>query len=54
METSTVTTRVEKPNSYEVGKAGARFKLYFNEIQELLDMLKILKQENLVIQETVT
>ena len=30
MEESIVITRVEKANSYEFGKAGQRFKLYFD------------------------
>jgi len=39
MEETTTRTIVEKPNSYEFGKAGNRFKLYFNTPQELKDMM---------------
>ncbi len=39
--------RTEKPNSYEFGKAGDRFKLYFDSTKELLDQLEELKKAGL-------
>lgn len=32
--------RTEKPNSYEFGKAGNRFKIYFETIEELKTKMK--------------
>lgn len=38
----TVTHKTEKPHSYEFGKAGNRFKLYFNTPAELDQYIKAL------------
>lgn len=36
---SVVISRTEKPNSYEFGKAGNRYKLYFDKPEELKEMI---------------
>jgi len=41
-------TKVEKPNSFEVGSAGARHKIYYGEVDELKDRLLKLKALGLV------
>ena|SRR3990167_6904296 len=43
-----VITRTEKPHSYEFGKAGARHKIYYGTIPELLDHIKLLTTANLM------
>ena len=43
-----VIIRTEKPHSYEVGKAGARHKIYYGDINELKDQIRMLKAEGLV------
>lgn len=43
-----VTTRAEKPHSYEFGKAGSRHKIYYGDVQELKDHLEILRAEKLI------
>lgn len=51
MEQTTIINKTECPNSYEFGKAGNRFKIYFDDAEDLkakLDALKelaILKEE---------
>lgn len=35
-----VLNKTEKPNSYEVGKAGRRFKIYFDDQADLMAQLK--------------
>ncbi len=43
---SVIIKKVEQPNSYEFGKAGSRFKLYFDEPNDLkakMDELRELK-----------
>jgi hypothetical protein len=42
-----VINRIEKPNSYEFGKAGNRHKLYYSEISELQAMIKALNEAGL-------
>ena len=45
MEENITITRVEKPNSYEFGKAGNRFKIYFADAEDLkkeIDSLRAL------------
>ena len=39
----TVLNKTEKPNSYEFGKAGNRFKIYFENAQDLHDQIEELK-----------
>ena len=43
-----VIQRVEKPHSYEFGKAGNRHKLYYNGVAELTEHLKMLKAAGLI------
>ena len=43
-----VISRVEKPHSYEFGKAGARHKIYYSDVNELQDHIRMLKAEGLV------
>ncbi len=43
MEEQTILTRTEKPNSYEFGKVGNRFKVYYNEVSELKEHIEKLK-----------
>lgn len=35
MESQTIINKTEKPNSFEFGKAGSRFKLYFDTAEDL-------------------
>ena len=44
MEESIVITRVEKANSYEFGKAGQRFKLYFDTAEDLTKQVNALRE----------
>jgi hypothetical protein len=50
METQTtiVVNRTEKPNSKEFGKAGDRFKLYFDTAEDLDNQIKALKEKHLL------
>jgi len=43
MEKNEVINKTEKPNSYEFGKAGNRFKLYFDEVDDLKSQIIQLK-----------
>lgn len=43
-----VISRTEKPHSYEFGKAGMRHKIYYNDVNELTDHIRILKAAGLV------
>lgn len=43
-----VVSRVEKPHSYEFGKAGARHKIYYNKVDELRVQIAALKDAGLV------
>ena len=47
-ETTTVVSKTEKPNSYEFGKAGNRFKLFFETPADLDKQIKELKDLNLI------
>ena len=44
MEEQVIINKTEKPNSYEFGKAGNRFKVYFNTAEDLNDQIKRLKE----------
>ena len=46
-----VISRTEKPHSYEFGKAGARHKIYYGNVKELHDQIRMLKAEGLIEQE---
>ena len=39
-QTNVLIEKKEKPNSFEYGKAGARFKLYFDTPDELKQLMK--------------
>jgi len=43
MEEQTIINKADKPSSYEFGKAGNRFKLYFNTPEELKAEIEKLK-----------
>ena len=47
MEEQVVINKTERPNSYEVGKAGNRFKLYFSDAQDLENLINELKEKKL-------
>ncbi len=44
MESQTILSKTEKANSYEFGSAGNRFKLYFEEADDLLKKVKQLRE----------
>ena len=46
-ETNVVITKTDRPNSYETGRAGARFKLYFDDAKDLKKQLDELKSYEL-------
>lgn len=47
MEEKINITKIDKPSSYEFGKAGNRFKVYYNEPKDLQAHIKELKELNL-------
>lgn len=51
--TSVVVNRTERPNSYEFGKAGNRFKVYFDTAQDLKQQIQTLKDIGLYQEEVV-
>ncbi len=51
LNTQYIIQRSEKPNSYEFGKAGNRFKLYFDNPEDLLAQITKLKELGLYIEE---
>lgn len=53
MTTDVIINKSEKPNSYEFGKAGQRFKLYFDDVEDLDKQMKSLKALGL-IEEPIT
>jgi len=46
--TQTTLLKTEKPNSFEFGKAGSRFKLYFDTVAELRSKIDELKKSGLI------
>lgn len=46
--TQTIISKTERANSYEFGSAGNRFKLYFEDAQDLDKQIKDLKELNLI------
>ena len=50
-EQSTVIRKTEKPNSYEFGKPGNRFKIYFEDAKDLRKTLKELEDEGFGVDE---
>ena len=53
MENQTIITRNERPNSYEFGKSGNRFKLYFDTAADLDKQMKDLQALGLYVDETI-
>jgi hypothetical protein len=47
MEEQIIINKTEKPNSYEFGKAGNRFKLYFDTAEDLKIQINNLIQQGL-------
>lgn len=47
MEKQEVINKTEKPHSYEFGKAGARHKVYYNDVKELKLHIEQLKNVGL-------
>lgn len=43
MEEQIIINKTEKPNSFETGKAGARWKIYFSDATDLAFQIKQLK-----------
>ena len=43
-----VSHQMEKPNTYEFGKAGNRFKLHFNDAKDLKDQMEELRKLGLI------
>ncbi len=53
METSNVINRTESANSFEFGKTGNRFKLYFETAEDLKKKIDRLKELGLWVEEGV-
>jgi hypothetical protein len=51
--TTFVINKTEKPSSYEFGKAGNRFKLYFDTAEDLFNQIKQLKEKGLYQDEPI-
>jgi len=51
MEEQIIINKTEKPNSYEIGKAGARWKLYFSDAEDLKKQIADLKKQGFEIGE---
>ena len=51
MEEQIIKNITEKPNSFEFGKAGNRFKLYFDTAEDLNNQIKELKKLGLYKEE---
>lgn len=51
MEKQEIINKTEKPNSYEFGKSGNRFKLYFEDAQDLKFQIQELKSVGLYKEE---
>ncbi len=46
-----VINKTEKPNSFETGKPGSRFKIYYSDIDDLKDQLQELVKAGLILEE---
>jgi hypothetical protein len=51
MEETKIINKTEKPNSYEFGKAGNRFKLYFEDAEDLKKQIKALEESKIYLGE---
>ena len=49
MEEQIVINKTEKPNSFETGKPGSRWKLYFSDVEDLKAQIEQLRKEEFVI-----
>lgn len=50
MEDQIVINKTEKPNSFESGKSGNRFKIYYDKPEELKNHIKELKDNGFYIE----
>jgi len=50
MEPQVIINKTEKPNSFETGKAGSRFKLYFDTVEDLETQINKLVDKGLLDQ----
>jgi hypothetical protein len=48
MEPQTIINKTEKPNSFEFGPAGARMKIYFDDVAELVVKIQEVKKVGLI------
>lgn len=53
MEQTTILNKTERPNSYEFGKAGDRFKVYFEDAEDLKKQLQNLELQGLYKKEVI-
>lgn len=51
MEEQIIINKTEKPSSYEFGKAGNRFKIYFNTAEDLKIQIDKLKELGIYAEE---
>ncbi len=51
MEEQILINKTEKPNSFETGKPGSRFKIYFSDVDDLHKQLKELVEAGLILEE---
>lgn len=52
-EQSVILNKTERPNSYEFGSAGNRFKIYFDTSAELTRLVKDLRDDGFSVELTV-
>ena len=52
MTEQTIINKTEKPNSFEFGKAGNRFKIYFDTVDDLEIQIDNLIRQGLYLDET--
>ena len=51
MEPQEIINKTEKPNSFETGKAGHRFKIYYDQPSDMKKHLKELEEQGLLGEE---
>ena len=51
MEEQIIITKTEKPNSFEVGKTGNRFKIYFVDAEDLKTQVDALKKSGFEVEQ---
>ena len=52
MEEQIIINKTEKPNSFETGATGKRWKFYFNSVTDLLEQIRQLKEGGFEIENT--